>query len=405
MSRTVRADVARLTPPATGDALAALVPSLRALGLSLAASQPDRDLVVSPLSIAVAFAMVEAGAGEATSADIVAAFGFPEPPALHEAMNALTSQLAEVGGGGDGAGGAGDAGDGGPGSGVTLEVADAIWGQSGLDLGAPFLATLAAHYGAGVEEVDYAADAEAARREINAWVAKVTRDRIPDLLPPSAVTADTLVTLVNAVYLDAAWRAPFDRALTRDRTFTLADGTAVEVPTMHHPQLRTVATAAEDGTSAVKLPYAGGRLAMVVLVPPRNVGLATFEAELTVERLGSMTDRLARAQVDLTLPRWDSATALDLAEPLAVLGLHIPGGDLGGIAPGAVIGAALHAANITVDEERTVASAATAVVAARAAMDEPPRLRIEVDRPFLFVVQHEPTGAPLFYGRVTDPSR
>ncbi|HEY8548091.1 MAG TPA: serpin family protein [Acidimicrobiales bacterium] len=396
MPQTVRADVDRLTPPAPADtALDEMVPHLRSLGLGLVASQPgDRDVVVSPVSIAVAFAMVEAGAGDETAADILHAFRFPEPPAVHEAMNALTTALAAVsrpGRDGDGAGA------------ITLEVANAVWAQVGLELGAPFLATLAAHYGAGVTTVDYAADPDAARQEINAWVAEVTRDRIPQLLPPGAVTGDTVVALVNAVYLDAAWRTPFERSRTRDRPFTLLDGREVDVPTMHNPALTTVASAADDGTSVVKLPYAGGELAMVVLVPPRDVGLATFEAELTETRLGAMVDRLGRARVDLTLPRWATRSALDLAEPLAALGLRIPGGDLSGMAPGAFIGAAVHAADITVDEERTVAAAATAVMAGRAAMDEPPRLQIAVDRPFLFIVQHEPTRAPLFVGRVTDP--
>jgi serpin B len=394
--QTVRADVDRLTPPApAGAALDELVPRLRSLGLGLVASQPiDVDVVVSPVSIAVAFAMVEAGANEETSADIIRAFGFPPPPAVHEAMNALTTALAAVSRPGRAEDGHGA---------VTLDVANAIWGQSGLDLGVPFLGTLAAHYGAGVATVDYAADPEAARQEINAWVAEVTRGRIPDLFPPRAIGSDTVVALVNAVYLDAAWRTPFDKALTQGRPFTLLDGSAVEVPTMHHPALATVASAADDGTSVVKLPYVGNDLAMVVVVPPRDLSLATFEAELTEARLGAMVDRLSRARVDLTIPRWDTRSALDLAEPLGALGLRIPGGDLSGMAPGAFIGAALHAANITVDEERTVAAAATAIAAERAAMDPPPVLRIAVDRPFLFVVQHEPTKTPLFVGRVTHP--
>jgi len=141
---------------------------------------------------------------------------------------------------------------------------------------------------------------------------------------------------------------------------------------------------------------------MVVVVPPESTSLAAFEASLTEERLARLVAGLRPAVVDLTLPRWDIGTALDLAEPLSSLGLRIPGGDLSGMAPGAIVGAAVHAANITVDETRTVAAAATGVVAARASMPPPP-LRIAVDRPFLFVVHHEATGAPLFFGRVTDP--
>ena len=385
MNHPVRADVARLVPPAdapVGD----LVAGMRSLGLKLLASVPaEENVVVSPASIALAFAMVEAGAGGSTSADIVRALALPEPPGLHEATNALSARLADVGG-----------------DGVTLEVANAIWGQVGLPLGAPFLATLAAHHGAGVATVDFAGDAEAARREINRWVAGVTRERIPELLPRGTVDADTLVAVVNAVYLDAAWCTPFDVDRTLDLPFTLSDGTPVDVPTMHNPRLATHAVV-EAGHTAVKLPYEGGELAMVVVVPPATTSTpAAFEASLTGERLAAVVAGLRPAVVDLTIPRWDIGTALDLAEPLSALGLRIPGGDLSGMAPGAIIGAAVHAANITVDEKRTVAAAATGVVAGRASMPPPP-LRIAVDRPYLFVVLHEATGAPLFIGRVTDP--
>jgi serpin B len=391
---TVRADVERLPPAADAAPVAELVEGLRTFALRLAASASGPgtgNLVVSPVSIALAFAMVEAGAGDdGTAADIATAFGFPDPPGLHEAMNALSAQLQAVGHKGhEGS------------DGVTLDVANAIWGQEGLDFGAPFLATLAAHYGAGVETVDYVGNAEAARQEINAWVSEVTRARIPELLPTGAFDASTLVAIVNAIYLDAAWRTPFDKALTTDQPFTLGDGIAV-VPTMHHERLATMATVV-DGFAAVKLPYQGNDLAMVVIVPQGSTTLVAFEAELTGDGLARIVAGLSRAHVDLTMPRWEATTALDLADPLSALGLRIPGGDLSGIAPGAFIGAAVHAANITVDEKRTVAAAATAVMVGRAAASAPPQLRIAVDRPFLFVVQHEATGAPLFYGRIADP--
>lgn len=379
-TQSVRADVARLASPA-GAPIVALVAGMRSLGMKLLASVPaGENVVVSPASIALAFAMVEAGASPSTSAAIVEALSLPDPPGLHEAANALSAQLDAVSG-----------------DGVTLEVANAIWGQTGLSLGAPFLATLAANYGAGVATVDFAADAEASRQEINGWVSGITRERIPELLPRGTVDADTLVALVNAVYLDAAWRFPFDPDLTLDLPFTLGDGTPVDVATLHRPRLATEAVVEADHT-AVLLPYAGDELAMVVVLPSP----ATPLEDLTGDRLAAIVAGLRPTVVDLTIPRWDIRTALDLAEPLSALGLPIPGGNLSGMAPGAIIGAAVHAANITVDETRTVAAAATAVVAARTAMPPPP-LRIAVDRPFLFVVQHEATGTPLFVGRVTDP--
>lgn len=391
---TVRSDVERREGDASAP-VAELVAGMRAFALRLAASQPATDnLVFSPASIATAFAMVEAGAAEPTAGAIADVFGLPRRPDVHEAVNVLTRALTGVSH--EGRHGSG---------GVTLDVANAIWAQQGLPYGPEFLDTLAAHYGAGVETVDYVSDAEAARRAINAWVAGVTRDRIPDLLPRGSVGPDTLVAIVNAVYLDAAWRSPFDEAATSRRPFTLVDGTAVDVATMRERSLKTRASLADDGAAAVKLPYEGGDLAMVVLLPPAGTALADYESSLTAPRLAAVVDGLGPADVDLALPRWDTATTLDLAPPLSAMGLPIPGGDLSPITPGALIGAALHAANITVDEKRTVAAAATGVMVGRAAFVETPKLRIRVDRPFLFLVQHEASGAPLFYGRITDPRR
>ena len=64
----------------------------------------------------------------------------------------------------------------------------------------------------------------------------------------------------------------------------------------------------------------------------------------------------------------------------------------------------VHQANITVDEKGTVAAATTGIVAQ--ATSAPARFeRLVIDRPFLFFVRDLPTGAILFAGQVTDPSR
>jgi serpin B len=169
---------------------------------------------------------------------------------------------------------------------------------------------------------------------------------------------------------------------------------------MHDAMLYSEATTGA-GYTAVKLPYEGNELAMVVIVPDEPTTLADFEAGLTGERLAEIVSGLEPAAIDLSLPRFEASSALDLAGPLTALGVPVPGGDLSGIAPGTTIGAAVHAANITVDEKGTEAAAATAIMGLTSMPGEITTVR--VDRPFLFLIQHEETGAPLFYGRITDP--
>jgi serpin B len=384
---TVRADLARVNAPADAP-VDQVVAGLRRFAVDLAAQAPGENLVVSPASIAVAFAMAEAGAGDATAADIAEVFGFPDQPAVHEAMNSLTASLEAADHEGNDQGS----------DGVTLEVANAVWGQEGLTFGAGFLDTLATQYGAGVRTVDFAEDPTGARDAINGWVAGVTRDRIPDLLDD--VDPATVVALVNAIYLKASWQVPFDEAATGDEPFTLEPGSTVDVPTMHAGGLG-VPAADGDGYRAVQLPYDGNELSMVVVVPDEGTSLADFEAGLDGDALAAIVGSLEPATVDLALPRFEAGTALDLAAPLTALGLPVPGGDLSGITPGAQIDQAVHAANITVDEKGTEAAAATAVMGVVSAPIDV--MALDVDRPFLFIVQDDATGAPLFYGRITDP--
>lgn len=386
----VKADLTRVNAP--GDApVDQVVAGLRTFAVKLAAADDGAsNLVVSPTSIAVAFAMAEAGAATPTADAIAQVFGFPAQPSVHEAMNALTARFDAANHEGNAEGS----------EGVTLELANAVWGQSGLEFGQQFLDILASQYGAGVDTVDFASDPEAARETINAWVSEVTRERITELLPAGSVDPETVVALVNAIYLKAAWQTPFTEDGTSDQPFKLTPTSTVNLPTMHDAMLYTEASVG-GGYSAVKLPYEGNELAMVVIAPDEPTSLADFEAGLTGERLAEIVANLEPAAVDVSLPRFEASTALDLAGPMSTLGLPIPGGDLSGIASGAQIGAAVHAANITVDEKGTEAAAATAIMGLTSAPGEITTVRI--DRPFLFLIQHEETGAPLFYGRITDP--
>jgi serpin B len=64
-----------------------------------------------------------------------------------------------------------------------------------------------------------------------------------------------------------------------------------------------------------------------------------------------------------------------------------------------------HKTFLALDEKGTEAAAATAVVMMRATafIEKPKPLEVRVDRPFLFAIQHRPSGTCLFLGRVTDP--
>jgi serpin B len=353
---------------------------------TISADSPGENVVFSPLSIGIAFGMADAGARGETAAQIEEVFHLPgSGDELHAAFNALDQAL-------------GDAGE------STLRLANRMYPATGYELVPEFVKTLGASYGAPLERLVFAPDPEPARERINGWVAERTEDRIPELLPSGSITTDTVLVLVNALYLEAKWSQPFGKYPTEQAPFTRLDGSSVEVPLMHNAELRTRYV---DATAyqAVELPYGNGELSMMVVVPDDG-RFPAFERGFDAERLAGVDASLRRGVVDLFLPRWSGSFDVDLVETLAELDLTLPfaGGDFTGISPrNPFIGAGVHAADIEVDEEGTVAAAATGLAFAESG-PPPPDAVIRADRPFLYLIRHAETGAVLFLGRVVDPA-
>jgi serpin B len=232
-------------------------------------------------------------------------------------------------------------------------------------------------------------------------VQRKTRNRIRDLLEPGIITRDTALVLTNALYFKGTWLYPFPGRMTADRPFQLRSGETVDVPTMH--ESAHLRHAENEIAQALELPYRGGRMTMVVLLPK---DLAEFEKGLDARRVDALTSRLAPTQVSVFLPRFKMTSKFKLAETLAGMGMPTAftgRADFSGIdgQKSLFISAVEHKAYVAVDESGTEAAAATAVVMKRG---RPPRGKLfRADRPFLFMIRDTKTGCILFVGRVHDP--
>ena len=209
--------------------------------------------------------------------------------------------------------------------------------------------------------------------------------------------------LVNAIYMSATWEQPFMTADTRNHPFHLANGSTVDVATMN----QTVAARylVDDGVEAVELPYADGRLSMVILAPHPG-RYAEDAANASATELQGMLARMREGAIDLHLPKFRISVALDLIgalEELGVVTAFAETADFSGMltnGQGEVSGIRQKAL-IVVDEAGTEAAAATGVTVA--AGIQVPDATIAFDRPFIFVVRDGLTGAILFMGRVANP--
>ena len=359
------------------------------------AGQSSENLIYSPYSISLAFSMVYAGARGATAEQMAEVFHYLPQENQHLAFNALDRQIAT-------AGEAGFLPEGG--EPFQLNVANAVWAQYGYPFRDTYLELLAQQYGAGVRTVDFAEDLDVALEAINEWTYDATEGRIEKLAPPLSVTPLTRLVLANAIYFKASWLFAFDETSTAEGAFTLLDGSSVTVPLMHQAAAR-IPYADGDAYQAVWLPYAGGTVDMLVILPAEGE-FEVVEAQMGDELLQAVQERVEVRDVDLTLPRFEFDTTLQLVELLQSLGLTSPFGseaDFSGMteSDSLFIADAVHKGTITVDEEGTEAAAVTGV-----AMEESeyPRAKVSVTHPFLFAIIERESGTILFLGRVLNPA-
>lgn len=397
------------TVPAAADRQA-LIAGNRAFALDLYrqllndSERSGGNLFFSPLSISVALAMTYAGARGGTAAEMANTLHFSLPQErLHPVFGWLDRELAERGQGAQGT-------DGQP---FRLALSNSLWGERLARFEPPFLDTLARNYGAGIKLVDFINAPEPSRARINDWVAERTAQRIKDLLPDGSITADSRLVLVNAVYFNAAWQRQFSATATADAAFARLDGTTATVATMS--QTGYYNYAAGNDYQAVELPYDGGELSMLLILPASG-RFGAFEQAFDGAKLTDIQAALASARVRLDLPRFKLEGGFSVNTALRALGMNMAFGDtadFSGISSTRLpndapwrISNIYHKAYVDVDETGTEAAAATAVVVTGPTSVPPPEpepVVFRADRPFLFAILDRRTDALVFLGRVVAP--
>jgi serpin B len=357
--------------------------------------EKEGNLFYSPYSISLALAMTYAGASGETAQQMADTLQFMlEQERLHPAFNWLDAELARRG---EGAAGK-------DGEGFRLNIVNAIWGQKDYEFLPAFLDVLAENYGAGLRIVDFITKTEKSRLAINKWVYDQTEERIEDLIPPGAIDVLTRLVLTNAIYFNAAWENPFDKDMTADGPFYLLDGGQVIVPMMK--QTESFGYTEGEGYQAVELPYDGGELSMVILLPTSG-NFEAFEKGLQAQQVDAIIDDLRNTQVTLTMPKFEFDSEFSLKDTLAQMGMPVAfsgGADFSGMTGNRELSISdvVHKAFVAVDEAGTEAAAATAVIVGLTAVPEPP-VEVTIDRPFIFLIRDIETGAILFVGRVLNP--
>ena len=349
------------------------------------------NLFFSPYSISGALAMTCAGARGNTAAQMEQSLHFTLGQArLHPAFAALLLEQNSPPPKGKKRG-------------YQLSVANALWGQKGYGFLPEFLSLTRAHYGAGLNEVDFLGATEAARVTINAWVERQTQEKIKDLLQPGVLDENTRLVLTNAIYFKGAWACPFEKEATAEAPFQLSPTEKVNVPLMNQTAPFKYFEAA--GLQVLELPYAENELSMVIFLPS---DLQAFESSFTPRNLQGWLARLKPCdEVAVSIPKFKATQEFRLNAVLKALGMSDAfsgAADFSGMngKKDLCIAAVVQKAFAEVNEEGTEAVAATADIE-KGLLDDHEPLVFRADRPFVFMIRDLCSESVLFLGRMLDP--
>jgi serpin B len=346
----------------------------------------DENLIISPHSIITCFGMAYAGARGNTERQIadILCFNYPQG-GFHSILERLNDTLASR-------------------QGIDLRIANGCWGRDDLPYETSYLDTLSVHYGASIEYLDFGGHAEESRQTINQWVKDHTAGYIDELLPPNSIDGFTYLVLANTVYFIADWLHQFDPDYTFQVPFTLLDGSQVDVPIMYGEE--TMPYYEGSGYRAMAMPYRGGEVSMILIVPDEG-GYRDFEASFSTVGLDSIVTNLKDNHITFRIPKFGFYSGFDLSQAIYNMGVtdaFTPGladfSGMDGVDDGVPwIDWVVHKSYIMINEYGTLAFSGTGMGLTLGVHDS-----FNAVRPFIFVILDIPTGTILFMGRVLDPS-
>ena len=347
-----------------------------------------QNIMISPLSVALALAMTYNGAnGETqtamektlkvyglTSEEINTSYAF-----LVKALKSLDPK-------------------------VLLEIANAIYYRQEFQVENNFITANRNYYEAEVEALDFWSPA--ALKTINGWVADKTHDKINSII--DEITPENVMFLLNAIYFKGIWHTTFKEENTVEIPFYTENGSATNVPTMQKSD--AVSYTSNDLFSAVQLPYGDGNYNMQLFLPHPDHSVKDIVDQLDPENWATWMDSFGDSvNVDLQIPKLKYKYEIKLNDVLGDMGMGIAfdgfRADFTGInREGELyIDYVKHKTFIEVNEEGTEAAAVTVVAISKLSAGSAQNIPFYVNRPFFYTITEKDTGAMLFMGTVKNP--
>ena len=352
------------------------------------ASETDyENIMVSPLSVALALAMTYNGAnGETKTAmqETLKLYGMT-PEEINISYQTLVNALKSLD------------------SKVILEIANAIFYRDDFSVENNFISINKNYYNSEASALDFGSPS--ALETINGWVAQQTHDKIETII--NRISREHMMFLLNAIYFKETWSKEFNSESAAEQPFYAEDGTSFQTETMF--RLDTLPYTSNHLFSAIELSYGQGNFNMYIFLPNEGKTLQNILDQLNKNNWETWMENFEKTQsVDIHFPKFKYAYEIQLNDVLTDMGMGVAFTNLADFTGinregNLNIDYVKHKSFIEVNEEGTEAAAITIVAIERNSIEETTKILFYVNRPFFYVITEKSTGAILFIGTVKNP--
>jgi len=349
-----------------------------------------KNYLISPVSLEMAFGMLVTGAdeGSETEKEVMELL----LPGEKVAKDELNGEMASLAGRMKTA------------SGVDWNVVNSIWVKKdgGVKLKDSYISDAVNYYNAELYSAPFD---QSTVDEINTWVKKNTKERIPTIL--ESLDAQSALVLVNALAFDGAWTKPVEDYVVKKKFFTNADGTESKVSMMLTAENGYVQMA---GGKGFLKPYEGGNYSFLGLLPPEGVTAEEYLSKVLADKKSlaeAIKERDYEPYLDVEFPEFKAEYGADMNEMIRALGankIFSGSAEFGKMitedSERISVDQVVHKTMIDVNRKGTKAAAATAITATEAglAVVDPEIIEIHLNRPFVYGIIDMTTGLPVFLG-------
>jgi serpin B len=292
----------------------------------------------------------------------------------------------------------------------SLQIANAFFADKNFTYKQSFIDVFEDVQFVNFEVLDFKNHAEVARETINQFVSDKTNGTIQNLFPQGSISSNDVLVLVNAIYFKGRWKASFPENETISRAFYLDDNSKIDVQTMHANGEYLYFENAD--LQVLALPYENSTLVMYVFLPKEKGHLKNIENKyLTTTALNQLQKQLKVEQnLSVYLPKFKAQSFFnDLDVTIKQMGLtdafDLNKANFSNLTDAKfAISKIIQQAKIEVDEEGTLAAAATGIVGVTSVEgpSTPPKM-FDANHPFLFLLYDTSGKIILFMGHLINP--